>query len=89
MDSRSDPWAPFRIWLALTIGLYALRASFVTGWLGAIPGFLLLLMVLGVLLLAARALLFPGRVVPWLAEEQGWWSWFLRRPAGRRGNGRR
>jgi hypothetical protein len=60
-----DPWAPFRIWTALTIGLYALRAAFVTTVVGAIPGFVLLLMVLVSLLLAGAALLRPGRVRPW------------------------
>ena len=45
MQRRRDPWAPFRIWIALSIGLYALRAAFVTTPLGAIPGFVLLLMV--------------------------------------------
>lgn len=60
-----DPWAPFRIWTALTIGLYALRAAFVTTPLGAIPGFVLLVMVLVALLLALVALLRPGRARPW------------------------
>ena len=74
MERRRDPWAPFRIWIALTIGLYALRAAFVTTPLGAIPGFVLLLMVLGALLLAARALLFPGRVVPFREGPPPWWA---------------
>ncbi len=65
MQRRRDPWAPFRIWIALTIGLYALRAALVTTLLGAIPGFVLLLMVLVALLLAALALLRPGRVQRW------------------------
>ncbi len=63
-----DPWAPFRIWTALTLGLYALRAAFVTTPLGAIPGFVLLLLVLVALLLAVAALLRPGRVRPWREE---------------------
>ena len=54
VERRRDPWAPFRIWIALTIGLYALRAAFVTTPLGAIPGFVVLAMVLGALVLAAR-----------------------------------
>jgi len=62
---RRDPWAPFRIWIALTIGLYALRAALVTTPLGAIPGFVLLLMVLVAQVLAALALLRPGRVQRW------------------------
>jgi RsiW-degrading membrane proteinase PrsW (M82 family) len=65
VQRRRDPWAPFRIWIALTIGLYALRAAFVTTPLGAIPGFVLLLMVLVALLLAGLALLRPGRLQRW------------------------
>ena len=65
MQRRRDPGAPFRIWIALTIGLYALRAALVTTPLGAIPGFVLLLMVLVALVLAALALLRPGRVRRW------------------------
>jgi hypothetical protein len=65
VQRRRDPWAPFRIWIALTIGLYALRAALVTTLFGAIPGFVLLLMVLVALLLAALALLRPGRVQRW------------------------
>jgi uncharacterized membrane protein len=65
VQRRRDPWAPFRIWIALTIGLYALRAALVTTLLGAIPGFVLLLIVLVALLLAALALLRPGRVQRW------------------------
>ena len=74
MERRRDPWAPFRIWIALTIGLYALRAAFVTTPLGAIPGFVLLAMVLGALLLAARALLWPGRVTAWREGPAPWWA---------------
>jgi hypothetical protein len=65
VQRRRDPWAPFRIWIALTIGLYALRAALVTTPLGAIPGYVLLLMVLVALALAALALLRPGRVQRW------------------------
>ena len=74
MERRRDPWAPFRIWIALTIGLYALRAAFVTTPLGAIPGFVVLAMVLGALVLAARALLWPGRVTPWREGPAPWWA---------------
>lgn len=92
MEGRRDPWAPFRIWTAITVALYAIRASFVTTWVGAIPGWVLLLMVLLALLLAMRALLFPGRVQPWReGEGTGWWSeigadwrhWWHRRSGGR------
>ena len=65
MERQRDPWEPFRLWLALTIGLYALRASFAATWLGAIPGWVLLTLVLLALALASKALLFPGRVVPY------------------------
>ncbi len=65
VQRRRDPWGPFRIWIALCLGLYALRATFVTTPLGAIPGFVLLLMLLVALLLAALALLRPGRVERW------------------------
>ena len=71
MQRRRDPWAPFRIWIALTIGVYALRAAFVTTPLGLIPGFVLLLMVLLALLLAALALLRPRRVQRWREERHG------------------
>ncbi len=77
MEQRRDPWAPFRIWVALTIGLFALRAvSLGTPflWLGAIPGWFLLLLVMIALLLATRALLFPGRVQPWREGEPGLWA---------------
>ena len=80
MDQRRDPWAPFRFWVALTIGLFAARAVSLTSplppvrWLGAIPGWVLLLMVLGTLLLAAAALLFPARVEPWREGEPGLWA---------------
>lgn len=47
MQRQRDPWEPFRLWLALTIGLYAVRASFAWTWPGAIPGWVLLAMVLG------------------------------------------
>jgi hypothetical protein len=77
VEQRRDPWAPFRIWVAFTIGLFAVRAVSLTTpltWLGAIPGWFLLLLVLIALLLAARALLFPGRVQPWREGEPGLWA---------------
>ena len=94
MEQRRDPWAPLRIWIALTIGLFAVRAASLSTpliWLGAIPGWVLLLMVMVALLLASRALLFPGRVVPWREGEPGLWAeitedWrHWRRRAGARG----
>lgn len=80
MDQRRDPWAPFRFWVALTIGLFALRAVSLTSplaavrSLGSIPGWVLLLMVLTSLLLAAAALMLPGRVEPWREGEPGFWA---------------
>lgn len=80
MDQRRDPWAPFRFWVALTIGLFALRAVALTSPLAPlrrladIPGWLLLLMVLAALLLASAALLFPGRIEPWREGEPGLWA---------------
>lgn len=80
MDQRRDPWAPFRFWVALTIGLFALRAVSLTSALeplrrlGEIPGWVLLLMVLGSLFLAAGALLFPARIEPWREGEPGLWA---------------
>ena len=71
MERRRDPWAPFRIWIALTVAVYAIRASFAATWVGALPGWVLLLMLLIGLLLAAIALLFPGRVRPWREGEPG------------------
>ncbi len=94
MEQGRDPWAPFRIWTALTIGLYAVRASFATTWVGAIPGWVLVVMLLVSLLLAGVALLFPGRVTPWReGEPVGWWAglvadWRHSRRQ-RRGGGRR
>ena len=101
MDQRRDPWAPFRFWVALTSGLFAARAVSLTSplppvrWLGAIPGWVLLLMVLGTLLLAAAALLFPARVEPWREGEPGLWAeitddwrhWWHRRGFGGGGSG--
>ncbi|MCP9858367.1 MULTISPECIES: hypothetical protein [unclassified Cyanobium] len=86
MEQRRDPWAPFRIWTALTIGVYALRATFAATWVGAIPGWVLLLLLLVALALAALALLFPGRVISWReGEPMGWWGRFLAdRRLGRR-----
>jgi hypothetical protein len=88
-----DPWEPFRFWLALTLAVYAIRALFPAQWPGALPGWVLLWMVLGAQALAVRALLFPGRVVPWRDGDGGWWNdrrddwrlwWhrFRRRPGG-------
>jgi len=91
VEQRRDPWESFRLWVALTIGVYAIRAAFVVTWPGAIPGFVLVLMVLLALLLALRALLFPGRISPWRDGEGGFWSemrqdwghWWRRRLGGR------
>lgn len=77
LNSRRDPWTPFRLWVALTIGLFAVRSlSLSTAflWPGAIPGWILLSMVLIALALAAKALLFPGRVVGWRDGEPGFWA---------------
>lgn len=63
--------------MALTIGLFAVRAVSLgtpLSWLGAIPGWVLLLMVMVALLLAAGALLLPRRVVPWREGEPGLWA---------------
>ena len=65
------------MWVALTIGLFAVRAvSLATPftWPGAIPGWVLLLFVMVALLLALRALLWPGRVDFWREAEPGIWS---------------
>jgi len=80
VEQRRDPWAPFRFWVALTIGLFALRAVSITApfawvrWLATIPGWVLLLMVMLTLLLATTALLFPARVVPYREAEGGLWA---------------
>ena len=74
MQRRRDPWEPFRFALAMTLAVYALRAAFASRWPGAIPGWVLLVMVFGVLALAIKALLFPGRVVPHREGEGGWWA---------------
>lgn len=77
LNPRRDPWTPFRLWVALTIGLFAVRSvSLSTAflWPGAIPGWILLSMVLIALMLAAKALLFPGRVVAWRDGEPGFWA---------------
>jgi hypothetical protein len=71
VERRRDPWAPFRIWIALTVAVYAIRASFAATWVGALPGWVLLLLLLIGLLLATIALLFPGRVRPWREGEPG------------------
>ena len=54
MLRQRDPWEPFRLWLAFTIGLYAMRAFFAATWVGAIPGWVLLGMVLIALFLASN-----------------------------------
>jgi hypothetical protein len=61
-----DPWAPFRFWLALTLAVYALRAVFVVQGPGAIPGWVLLALVLVALALASQgpALPRPGAALP-------------------------
>ncbi len=80
MEQRRDPWAPFRLWVALTIGLFALRSVAITApfawlrWLASIPGWVLLLMVMLALLLAAGALLFPARIVPFREGEANLWA---------------
>ena len=86
---QQDPWELFRLWLALTIGLYAIRAFFATTWLGAIHGWFLLLMVLIALFLATKALVFPGRVKPFRQGDGGWlndlrddWQLWWRRRLG-------
>ena len=74
---RRDPWSPFRLWVALTIATFALRSvslSTALLWPGAIPGRILLTMVLIALVLAAKALLFPGRVLAWREGEPGIWA---------------
>ena len=59
--------------------MFALRSLAITApfaWiriLADIPGWALLLMVVVVLLLAGKALLWPGRVVPWRDGEPGLW----------------
>lgn len=60
--------------MALTIGLYAVRALFVTSWVGAIPGSILLWMLLVAIVIALMALVMPGRVRPFRQGEPGWWS---------------
>lgn len=77
MEDRRDPWAPFRLWVALTIGVFAIRALSLStpfSWPGAIPGWVLLLLVIIALALAVRALLFPGRILLWRQGEPGLWA---------------
>lgn len=59
--------------MALTIGVYAVRALFVTTWVGGIPGSSLLWMLLVAILMALAALVMPGRVRPFREAEGGWW----------------
>jgi len=88
---QHDPWEPFRFWLALSLAVYAIRAFFAAQWPGAIPGWVLLVLVLLNLLLAARALLFPARVIAFREGDGGWWNdfhedwrlWWQRRQQGR------
>lgn len=74
MNRRRDPWAPFRIWTAFSLAFYALRASFATTWMGAVPGYVLVWLVLIAIALAASALLVPARVVPIRQRETAWWA---------------
>jgi len=63
--------------VALTIATFALRSvslSTALLWPGAIPGWILLTMVLIALVLAAKALLLPGRVLAWREGEPGIWA---------------
>ncbi len=91
LEQRRDPWESFRFWVAITVGVYAIRAAFVATWPGAIPGFVLGLLVLVALMLALRALLFPDRVTHWRESEAGfladlrddWSQWWHRRMGGR------
>ena len=91
MQHRRDPWEPLRLWLALTVGIYAIRAFFAARWVGAIPGWILLYMVLIGIALATKALVFPGRVVPYRQGDGSWWNgiaedwqlWWRRRRANK------
>ena len=74
MAQPRDPWEPFRFWLAFTLAVYAVRAVFVAQAPGAIPGWVLLALLLAALALAAKALLFPGRVQPFRQGDGGWWN---------------
>jgi hypothetical protein len=69
-----DPWEPFRFWLAFTLAIYALRALFAAQWPGAIPGWVLLTLLLVALALASKALIFPGRVQPFRQGDGGFWN---------------
>ena len=63
--------------MALTVATFALRSvslSTALLWPGAIPGWILLAMVLIALALAAKAILFPGRVLAWREAEPGFWA---------------
>lgn len=87
MPQQRDPWESFRLWLAFTLAVYAIRAIFAAKWPGGIPGWVLLGMVLVALALAGAAVLFPGRVVPWRHGDGSWWNdlrddwqlWWIRR----------
>lgn len=87
MPQQRDPWELFRLWLAFTLAVYAMRAIFAAQWPGGIPGWVLLAMVLVALALAGAAVLFPGRVVPWRQGDGRWWNdlrddcqlWWIRR----------
>jgi hypothetical protein len=69
-----DPWEPFRFWLAFTLAVYAFRALFAAQWPGAIPGWVLLTLLLVALALASKALIFPGRVQPFRQGDGGFWN---------------
>ena len=64
LQRQRDPWEPFRLWLAFTIGLYAIRAFFAATWVGALPGWVLLVLVLIALALASMPCSFPGAWCP-------------------------
>ena len=71
---QHDPWEPFRFWLSLTVFVYAVRSLWASQWPGGIPGWILLSMVLISLALAAKALLFPNRVVFYREGNGGWFN---------------
>ena len=60
----------FRLWLAFTIGLYHPRLLRLS-WPGAIPGWVLLVMVLG-LGTGVQGAVISGRVEPYRGSDGGW-----------------
>ena len=50
-----------------------MRAHFVTTWMGAVPGYVLVAFALIAIGLAAKALLLPARIVPVRKGEAPWW----------------